>query len=155
MKAKKRVKYPKANAVSVKLKESPALAEPVAGPMVRTQIYLSKEEHDFLQRESRRRDEPMAAIIRGFIDDKMKIPDDAWTNNPIFKPWPKEAYSEDDGREDAGINLDHYLYGVPKDWIKVKGEWIEAPALPKDYYENAAVKEAYDKMIKEMDESPK
>ncbi|HZV35594.1 MAG TPA: hypothetical protein VFB72_13555 [Verrucomicrobiae bacterium] len=150
---KKRAKYPKQKKSASELKETPAAVVVPSEPMVRTQIYLSKAEHDFLQAEARRREQPMAAIIRGFIDEKMEIPDDAWTNNPIFKPWPKEAYSGSDGHEDAGINLDHYLYGVPKDWIKVKGEWVEAPPLPKDYYENRESAEAYDKMIREMDES--
>ena len=26
----------------------------------------------------------MAAVIRSFIDEKMEIPEDAWTNNPMF-----------------------------------------------------------------------
>jgi hypothetical protein len=112
---------------------------------------LSKAEHDFLQSESKRHNQPMASIIRSLIDEKMEIPEDAWTNNPIFKPWPVDPNSK--GHEDAAINLDHYLYGVPKDWVKVKGEWVEAPPLPKDYYENRASAEAYDRMIRETDES--
>ena len=28
----------------------------------------------------------MAAVIRGFIDEKMEIPEDAWTNNPMLRP---------------------------------------------------------------------
>lgn len=151
MKAKRLAKYPKSKNAPSELKESVEIAEPPSGPMVRTQIYLSKEEHDFLAAESRRRNEPMAAIIRAFIDEKIQMPEDAWANNPIFKPWPKGAGSE--GPEDAGINLDHYLYGVPKDWIKVRGEWVEAPPLPKDYYQSRESAEAYDKMIRKMDES--
>ena len=26
----------------------------------------------------------MAAVIRNFIDEKMEIPEDAWTNNPML-----------------------------------------------------------------------
>lgn len=150
MKGKKRAKYPSIRDSGAELKETPVSEDPKER-MVRTQIYLSKAEHDFLQSESRRRNEPMASIIRSFVDEKMEIPKDAWTNNPIFKPWPKGLAS--DTPEDAGINHDHYLYGVPKDWIKVEGEWVEAPPLPKDYYKNTAIKKEYDQMIKDKDES--
>jgi len=151
MKGKKPAKYPAPKRSASELKETAEVVESATEPMIRTQIYLSKAEHQFLQGEAQRREKPMAAVIRSFIDEKMEIQDDPWKDNPILKPWPVKADPE--GCEDAGINLDHYLYGVPKDYIKVKGEWIEAPALPKNYYESAAVKEAYDKMIKETDES--
>ncbi|HEY3763158.1 MAG TPA: hypothetical protein VGN23_15540 [Verrucomicrobiae bacterium] len=150
MKKRKTIKYPPHQPSAQELKES-AVAEQLEEPMVRTQIYLNRQEHDFIQREAKRRDEPMAAVIRGFIDEKMEIPEDAWTNNPIFQPWPHD--SDWKGHEDGGVNLDHYLYGVPKDFIKVKGKWVEAPPLPKDYYENRGSRDAYDSMIKEMDES--
>jgi hypothetical protein len=150
MKKGKSSKYPAHKASTQVLKEA-AVAPEIVEPMVRTQIYLSPQEHEFIQREAKRRDEPMAAVIRGFIDEKMEIPEDAWTNNPIFQPWPHDPDSK--GHEDSGINLDHYLYGVPKDFIKVKGKWVEAPPLPKDYYENRVSSDAYDRMIKEMDES--
>ncbi len=150
MKKGKSNKYPTHKALMRKLKEA-ALAYEVDEPMVRTQIYLSQQEHEFIQREAKRRDEPMAAVIRGFIDEKMEIPEDAWTNNPMLRPAVPDPDSK--GREDGGINLDHYLYGVPKDYIKVKGKWVEAPPLPQDYGENRASRDAYDKMIREMDES--
>jgi len=119
--------------------------------MIRTQIYLNRREYDFVRAEASRRDEPMAAVIRGFIDEKMEIPEDAWTNNPMFRPWRHD--SESKSPEDMSVNLDHYLYGAPKDYIKVKGKYVEAPPLPTDYGENRASREAYDKMIREMDES--
>ena len=56
--------------------------------MVRTQIYLSRSEYDFVQAESTQRGEPMAAVIRSFIDEKMQLPEDAWTNNPMLQPTP-------------------------------------------------------------------
>jgi hypothetical protein len=120
-------------------------------PMVRTQIYLNREEYDFVQTEARRRNEPMAAVIRKFIDEKMEIPEDAWTNNPMLRPWPHDPDWK--GREDGGINHDHYIYGCPKKWIKVKGKYVEAPPLPEDYYENRASGDAYDKLIRELDET--
>jgi len=119
--------------------------------MVRTQIYLNKLEHEFVRREALRRDEPMAAVIRRFIDEKMEIPEDAWTNNPMLQPTPHDPNWK--GDEDGGINLDHYLYGAPKDYIKAKGKYVEAPRLPDDYYKNRASREAYDRKIRELDET--
>lgn len=58
------------------------------------------------------------------IGKKAEIPDVAWTNNPMLQPTPHDPNWK--GHEDGGINLDHYLYGVPKDYIKVKGKYIEA-----------------------------
>ncbi len=37
--------------------------------------------------------------------------------------------------EDGAINHDHYIYGAPKKWMKRKGQWVEAPPLPEDYYQ--------------------
>jgi hypothetical protein len=151
MKKKRSIKYPLRKSSALELKET-ALAQPAeAEPMVRTQIYLNRREYEFIQREARRRDEPMAAVIRGFIDEKMEIPEDAWTNNPIFRPLPRDPDSE--GHEDSGINHDHYIYGCPKKWIKVNGEYIEAPPLPDDYYKNPRSAEAYDRKLSELGES--
>ena len=36
--------------------------------------------------------------------------------------------------EDGAINHDHYIYGCPKKWMKRKGQWVETPPLPDDYY---------------------
>ena len=89
-----------------------ALMAPAPPAMVRTQIYLSRAEYDFLQTQSGQRGEPMAAVIRSFIDEKMQVPEDAWSNNPMLRPTPA-----DPGfalPPDAAINHDHYLYGVSK-----------------------------------------
>jgi hypothetical protein len=149
MKRQKRIKYPALKGSTMELKE--AAVEAAEAPMIRTQIYLNKEEYDFVRREASRRDEPMAAVIRGFIDAKMEIPEDAWTNNPILKPWPSDPDWE--SPEDGAINHDHYLSGCPKKWIKVKGKYVEAPPLPEDYYENRTSRDAYDKMLRRLDET--
>ena len=151
MKARKNIKYPSHKSSSTALKETVVADEVPSEPMIRTQIYLNQEEYDFVQTEAKRRDEPMAAVIREFIDEKMENPEDAWTNNPMLRPWPHDPDWK--GHEDGGINLDHYLYGCPKQWIKVKGKWVEAPPLPDDYYENRASREAYDQKIHKLDES--
>jgi len=94
----------------------------------------------------------------------MEIPEDAWTNNPILRPWPHDPDWK--SHEDAGINHDHYRYGVPKDVIKVKelkwSSWILRPApLPGEYYRNhrprnAAMVRFTDRPIgKQKDESIK
>jgi hypothetical protein len=119
--------------------------------MVRTQVYLTRAEHEFLQAESSRRGKPMAAILRAFVDEKMAVPPDAWTNNPMLRPAPAEPGWNPP--VDAAINHDHYLYGAPKKWIKVNGQWVEAPPLPEDYYENDASYEAYNQRLRELDES--
>jgi len=120
-------------------------AEPAEEAMVRTQIYLSRTEHEFVQREAARRNEPMAAVIRRFIDERMETPDNAWTNNPMLAPSAEDASWE--GHEDAAINHDHYIYGAPKRFVKSKGKWVEAPPLPEDYYDNPASGQAHDAKI--------
>ena len=151
MKARKPIKYPSHKSSAAELNESAVADEVQAAPMVRTQIYLNREEYDFVQAEARRHNEPMAAVIREFIDEKMEIPEDAWTNNPMLRPWPHDLDWK--RHEDGGINHDHYIYGCPKKWIKVKGKYVEAPPLPEDYYRNRARGDAYDKLIRELDET--
>ncbi len=120
MKANKPIKYPKVSSKPSELHETAPEVVP-SEPMIRTQIYLNQHEYDFVQSEAKRRHEPMAAVIRGFIDEKMELPDDAWTNNPMLQPTPKDR--KFDLPEDAAINHDHYLYGTPKKYVKVKGRW--------------------------------
>ena len=95
--------------------------------MVRTQIYLTRAEHEYLLGESARRGEPMAAIIRGLVDEKMRIPEDAWINNPMLEPTVDDPDWED--HEDGSINHDHYVYGCPKKYEKINGEWVLLPPL--------------------------
>ena len=97
-------------------------------PMVRTQIYLSRTEHTFLLTEAGRRNIPVAALIRGFIDEKMEIPKDAWANNPMLQ----DLDDDSSGPEDGAINHDHYVYGSPKRFEKKNGVWTEAASLETD-----------------------
>jgi hypothetical protein len=92
--------------------------------MVRTQIYLTRAQHGFIATEAARRGETMAAVIRGCIDDKMRVPDTAWTANPMLEPTPSDAGPV--LPEDAAINHDHYLYGTPKKYLKKRGKWVLA-----------------------------
>jgi hypothetical protein len=149
VKKRKTIKYPALKSPALELREVGVAYQVEEAPMIRTQIYLNKGEYDFVQREATRRDEPMAAVIRSFIDEKMEIPEDAWTNNPMLEPTVHDPNWK--GHEDGGINLDHYLYGAPKDYIKVKGKYVQAPPLPDDYYKNRASREAYDRKIRQLD----
>ena len=110
---------------------APEVLRDVSGPlpqieipkgMVRTQIYLTRSEHGFLLSESARRGEPMAAVIRGFIEDKMRMPESAWASNPMLEPTPQDDALE--LPEDAAINHDHYLSGAPKKYVKKRGQWV-------------------------------
>lgn len=127
-----------------------ALALPPDPPaMVRTQIYLSRVEYEFVQAQATHRGEPMAAVIRSLIDEKMQLPADVWTSNPMLRPTPIDP--DWDAPADAAINHDHYLSGCPKNWVKVKGSWVEAPPLPEDYYENEASYATYHRKVREME----
>ncbi|MHB8519685.1 MAG: hypothetical protein ACYDH9_02895 [Limisphaerales bacterium] len=123
---------------------APASPPPDTGTMRRTQIYLSREEHDFVQAEASRRGEPMAAVIRSLIDERMHVPEAVWDNNPLLAPPADPNFL---GPEDGAINHDHYLHGTPKKWIKRNGKWIAAPSLPADYYTNPASAATYDRML--------
>ena len=153
MKARKSIKYQPHKSSVAELKEATVTDEVRGAPMVRTQIYLNQEEYDFVQTEARRGNESMAAVIRNFIDEKMEIPEDAWTNNPMLRPTPHDPDWE--GHEDGAINHDHYLYGAPKSWVKQNGKWVEAPPLPEDYFDNPASANAYDAMIEKMEREEK
>ena len=147
---KRIVKDSKSRNAPLVLKESIAATPPENhSTMVRTQIYLSRAEYDFVQAESTQRGEPMAAVIRSFIDEKMQLPEDAWTNNPMLLPTPADP--DFNPPSDAAINHDHYLYGTPKKWIRVKGKWVDAPPLPDDYYENDASYKAYHRKLSALE----
>jgi hypothetical protein len=110
----------------ITLNDAPAAytADPA---MVRTQIYLTRDEQAFVQGEASRLGKPMAAVIRGWIDEKMEVPEEAWLNNPLLQP---PADPDFDSPEDGAINHDHYVYGGPKKYRKVKGKWVLLPPLP-------------------------
>ncbi|MCX8155751.1 MAG: hypothetical protein N3J91_04765 [Verrucomicrobiae bacterium] len=126
------------------LPQSTPWIEENTGPMIRTQIYLSASEHRFLQAEAARRGVPMAAVIRSLIDERMNLPEEAWSKNPLLAP-PADASFV--GPEDGVINHDHYIYGTPKRHVKRGGQWVPAPPLPEDYYENEKSRKAYDQSL--------
>jgi len=123
---KKPLKYSSAPKPPDVLRDLPALTRGLneSVGMVRTQIYLTRAEHGFISTEAARRGETMAAVIRGCIDDKMRVPDTAWAANPMLEPTPSDAGLE--LPEDAAINHDHYLYGTAKKYLKKRGKWVLA-----------------------------
>jgi hypothetical protein len=145
MKRKKGIRYSQSGAGGDQVLRDATAFE--SETMVRTQVYLTRREHEFLTSEATRRGQPMAAVLRSFIDEKMEIPDEVWENNPLLDPPADDDFI---GPEDGAINHDHYIYGCPKKWVKQDGEWVEAPPLPDDYYENAESRAAYDRMLEEM-----
>jgi hypothetical protein len=122
----KPLKYSSAPKPPDVLRDLPALSRGLneSVGMVRTQIYLTRTEHGFIEAEAARRGETMAAVIRGCIDDKMRVPDTAWAANPMLEPTPSDAGLE--LPEDAAINHDHYLYGTAKKYLKKRGKWVLA-----------------------------
>ena len=119
MKAKRPFSYKTSSEESLRVKEitdvgyhAGGSAEP-AQPMVRTQIYLSGRQQEFLQRQARREGETMAGMIRRFIDEKMQVPADAWSVNTLLD-LPPEDPAAADLPEDGSTNLDYYVYGSPK-----------------------------------------
>lgn len=93
--------------------------------MVRTQIYLSRAEYDFVQAEASRRDQPMASVIREFIDQQMGVSETGWDKNPLLQaPVDDPDYVH---RPDGVVNHDHYIYGGPKKHKQVKGKWAPLP----------------------------
>jgi hypothetical protein len=113
-----------------KREEPTALGEAIAPyvvepSMMRTQIYLTHAEHKFLQSEAARQNEPVSAVIRRIIDEKMELPDEAWTKNPLLEPTVDDPDFE--GREDGSLNHDHYAYGAPKKYAKKGGKWVLLP----------------------------
>ena len=123
---KKPLKYSSAPKPPDVLRDLPALTRGLneSVGMVRTQIYLTRTEHGFIEAEAARRGETMAAVIRGCIDDKMRVPDTAWTANPMLETTPMDAGPV--LPEDAAINHDHYLYGTAKKYLKKRGKWVLA-----------------------------
>lgn len=124
----------------MELKEQmPSLAEKGAAPeaMVRTQVYLSRGEHEFLQGEASRRGTSMASLIRAFVDEKMAPPSEAWENNSLLD---SPADPEFIGPEDGVINHDHYIYGGPRKWVKQGKRWEATPLASDDPLSHAATR---------------
>lgn len=108
MKAKKpgkKIKYEDAKGSSMELNDALSIPE-----LVRTQVYLTREEHQFLQGEANRRGATKAAVLRGIIDDRMRVPEGGWAKNPLLAEPVEDSGFE--GRPDGATNHDEYIYGT-------------------------------------------
>lgn len=85
---------------------------------VRTQIYLSEQQHRELRRVANQRETSMAQVVRDAVDGYLartggadSLDDETFRNDPI---WNLPERARDFGRGDAARNHDALLYG-PKD----------------------------------------
>ena len=69
----------------------------------------------------------MAAVLRSFIDEKMRVPEEVWENSPLLQPPVDDPHYKPRG--DGVVNHDHYIYGGEKKYKKVKGKWALQPPL--------------------------
>lgn len=73
---------------------------------IRTQIYLTKKEYEYLQRQSELQQVSIAEVIRHLIDDKMPKEKD-YEDNPLFSI-SKDGFSM--GRKQGSEKHDDYIY---------------------------------------------
>jgi hypothetical protein len=120
--AMKEKKYPRTESQVLIIQDRESVEGIPSDTMVRTQVYLTRGQHEYLSREAGRRGKGMSAVLRAIIEEKLAIPEDAWANNPMLQPTPADPDYE--GREDGSLNHDHYAYGAPKKYKKVRGKWV-------------------------------
>lgn len=82
---------------------------PALTPKVRTQIYLNRDQHDFVQAEAARQGRPIASVIRGYIAEKMSLPDEVWESSPLLEPTPDDP--DFSGHRDGATAHDKYIFG--------------------------------------------
>lgn len=73
---------------------------------IRTQIYLTREEYEYLSQQSEKRQSSIAEVVRQLIEEKMPKEKD-YEDNPLFAIG-KEGLSM--GRKDGSVKHDDYLY---------------------------------------------
>jgi predicted DNA-binding protein len=81
--------------------------------MIRTQIYLPEETHKELTSLAEVKRQPMAQIVRDFIEDGVKRVKEI-DNTGITAIENLLKIKATGGPKDLSTNLDHYLYGGPK-----------------------------------------
>lgn len=73
---------------------------------IRTQIYLTKKEYGYLQRQSEIQQASIAEVVRHLIDEKMPGEKD-YEGNPLFSI-SKDRFSM--GRKEGSAKHDDYIY---------------------------------------------
>jgi predicted transcriptional regulator len=81
-------------------------------PMIRTQIYIPETIHTKLQRLAEANRQPMAEVIRQFIEDGLRNTRQDTSGKTTIKNLLQIQATG--GPTDLSTNLDHYLYGGPK-----------------------------------------
>jgi predicted DNA-binding protein len=80
--------------------------------MVRTQIYIPKNTHERLTHLARGINEPIAKIVRDFLEEALaKMPMD-YSGKKALKAIA--GLKLKGGPKDLSKNIDHYLYGKPE-----------------------------------------
>ncbi|NTU43431.1 MAG: hypothetical protein HGA78_10385 [Nitrospirales bacterium] len=77
---------------------------------VRTEIYLTKEEYDYLRRESEKKRVSIAEVVRQLIEERM--PKESYEENPLFSIG-KDGFTM--GRARGSEEHDKYIYGQSGD----------------------------------------
>ncbi len=81
--------------------------------MIRTQLYLPKEEHRELIQVAKQKKQPMAEVIRTFIKRGLKLEKSIdRTGREAMRALANLKLKG--GPADLSQNLDHYLYGASK-----------------------------------------
>jgi len=73
---------------------------------VRTQIYVTMDEYEYLSRQSEKRQSSIAEVVRQLIEEKMPKEKD-YEDNPLFAIGKKGLSM---GRKDGSVKHDDYLY---------------------------------------------
>jgi len=77
--------------------------------MVRTQIYLTPQQRDFLRSEGLRRGVSMAAAIRAMVEEKMRPGGGGWVGSPLLEATAEDATFQSDGH--GSVGSDQNIYG--------------------------------------------
>ena len=73
---------------------------------IRTQIYLTMEEYEYLSQQSEKRQSSIAEVVRQLIEEKMPKEKD-YEDNPLFAIGKKGLSM---GRKEGSVKHDDYLY---------------------------------------------
>jgi len=91
----------------------PNPVEPPEDELVRTQVYLSASQREFLQEQGRRTGVSMAAALRQVIDSAMKPAASSWMGNPLLDDVVVDAsfHSTDHTAGVGSESTDAAIYG--------------------------------------------
>jgi len=73
---------------------------------IRTQIYLTREEYEYLSQQSEKRQSSIAEVVRQLIEEKMPKEKD-YEDNPLFAIGKKGLSM---GRKEGSVKHDDSLY---------------------------------------------